>query len=501
MVRIKPLGTGRGERGAAGGASAVSARGTTVTVQGCDYTFPTYVATAETSQEELYDDFMTGRVDAFFDGYNVNVLAYGQTGTGKTHTTFGPPGTMARAGAGDFGADVIDDYGLFPRGMFAALARLHERRASGDGRRYVLTCAAVELGLTGNNDMFDATKSAAVANSYKIGGVSGGVAVDRTAKPPRLYGQYEHVVEEEADVLRVFEAIAARNTAATLMNDTSSRSHCFVWLSLHAYDPRTDKVQLSRFQFVDLAGSERMKDAHGVTNWKEGGMAAFEGVLTNFALFMLHQCVNDIRSQRRKGKDHNKISYNQCARPRAAVAPRNAAAVLTSFASCVAAAARRPVRLDPAAGRLARRRRPHVGVRVPVAGTRQRLADEEHDGLRQELLTPRVPPPQAQAACAGQAARRRRGGHRKTPRVAGAAEARRRARQVQAHARGAGARPDAAVGRLRATHGRRARQWRWCRRRRRRRGRRRSQGWRGCRRRGGRRGGRRVGRAEVTMPP
>ena len=54
------------------------------------------------------------------------------------------------------------------------------------------------------------------------------------------------------------------------MNDSSSRSHCFAFLTLRCFDPDKDTVTTSRFQFVDLAGSERMKDAHGSKSWKDG---------------------------------------------------------------------------------------------------------------------------------------------------------------------------------------------------------------------------------------
>ena len=44
----------------------------------------------------LYDNYMPKRIEGFLNGYNCNIMAYGQTGTGKTHTMFGPPGYMAR---------------------------------------------------------------------------------------------------------------------------------------------------------------------------------------------------------------------------------------------------------------------------------------------------------------------------------------------------------------------------------------------------------------------
>ena len=51
-------------------------------------------------QEELYNSYMPARIEGFLSGLNCNIMAYGQTGTGKTHTMFGPPGYMARAAKG-----------------------------------------------------------------------------------------------------------------------------------------------------------------------------------------------------------------------------------------------------------------------------------------------------------------------------------------------------------------------------------------------------------------
>ena len=67
-------------------------------------------------------------------------------------------------------------------------------------------------------------------------------------------------LDSEEDILRVFAAIAARNTSGTGLNDSSSRSHCFAFLTLHVHETADgrDDVRTSRFQFVDLAGSERI---------------------------------------------------------------------------------------------------------------------------------------------------------------------------------------------------------------------------------------------------
>ena len=59
-------------------------------------------------------------------------------------------------------------------------------------------------------------------------------------------------------LIELFSAIASRNTAATASNDSSSRSHCIVALTLFALEPKRDLVRVSTLKFVDLAGSERV---------------------------------------------------------------------------------------------------------------------------------------------------------------------------------------------------------------------------------------------------
>jgi hypothetical protein len=52
------------------------------------------------TNEDVYRDMIAPSVQDVCDGYNVNVLMYGQTGTGKTHTVLGTDedaGVIARA--------------------------------------------------------------------------------------------------------------------------------------------------------------------------------------------------------------------------------------------------------------------------------------------------------------------------------------------------------------------------------------------------------------------
>ena len=165
VVRIKPLGAGGGggERSAASSTGAnnavrFSTEAADVTVDNRHFDYPSHVISPDMDQQALYDAFMPARMQAFIDGVNVNVIAYGQTGSGKTHTMFGPPGIMARAAAGVLGDGVCTDYGLFPRGVLAAMDAVAALRQAGVAA--VLTASAVELSIMGNEDMLARSESA-----------------------------------------------------------------------------------------------------------------------------------------------------------------------------------------------------------------------------------------------------------------------------------------------------------------------------------------------------
>ncbi len=322
VVRIKPLGAGGGggeSSATLGSGASVWSDGSSVVVEGGTrqakrYSYPEHIITPEHEQGDLYDMFMPQRVDAFLNGMNVNIICYGQTGSGKTHTMFGPPGLMSRAAHGEFGIDICPLYGLCPRGLIHIVNRLADLRQHGT-MRYTLTASAVELTVTqGNLDMFrkagTAPPNKVPAEGKSAGQMwwsgSAGVSIDTTTKPPVLTGMEEVLIDDPGSLLALFGAISSRNTAGTGMNDSSSRSHCIVWLTLYAFDPGADTLRTSRFQFVDLAGSERMRDAHG-TGWSSEDMGAVEGMVTNFGLIMLSQRLREVVAAMKCGKSPKEV--------------------------------------------------------------------------------------------------------------------------------------------------------------------------------------------------
>lgn len=310
VVRIKPLGAGGGgvEASASGGVTpsvyVAPNGGVGVTCKASEkhFSYPRHVMDSETTQDRLYSTFMPHRVEAFLSGVNVNMMAYGQTGSGKTHTMFGPPGIMAAAATGQFGTSVIQDYGLCPRALLDIYHRVQQARAS--GTRCVLTASAVELTFAeGSLDMFVKAEERAATRFQRGLEAVTTVSLDRATKPPRLYGMIEVPLETDGDLLKLFSAISVRNTSGTGMNDSSSRSHCFVFLTLRALDAATGMLRTSRFQFVDLAGSERQDTAHGGLSILSGNLAAWEGMATNYSLMMLSRCIRDLVASR-KSKGH-----------------------------------------------------------------------------------------------------------------------------------------------------------------------------------------------------
>jgi hypothetical protein len=306
VVRVKPLGIGSSDKGSGTSFSALNAKPVTFSVETNDisidgrlFTYPSHVITPDMDNEALYNAYMPPRVQAFLDGVNVNVMAYGQTGSGKTHTMFGPPGILSRAASGEYGDSVCAEYGLFPRGVIEIVEAVEAMRAA--GVHAVLTASAVELSLMGNRDMLaESNGITRDPNAPKFGGAQAGVAIDRKEKPNRFFGQTELVLTSKASLRALYAGVSTRNTQATMMNDSSSRSHCFALLTLRTRDASSDTVSTSRFQFVDLAGSERLKDAHGETGFG-GGMEAINGLMTNYSLTMLGQCARQLVEARRKG--------------------------------------------------------------------------------------------------------------------------------------------------------------------------------------------------------
>lgn len=201
------------------------------------FRYPTCVLTPEITQEEAYDAMLPSLVNAWFNEYNnLMVLAYGQTGTGKTHTMFGPKESLASE-------SVHPDWGVLPRVVHACFQHMEENH----GRlNYILTASALEFYMGGGYDLLNDHTPVQVNPEGDA------------------HGHVMRVLETMADFSGFLEDLERnRTTAATKMNSSSSRSHCCMLLTLFQLNLETREYVATKFNLIDLAGSERAARAGG----------------------------------------------------------------------------------------------------------------------------------------------------------------------------------------------------------------------------------------------
>ena len=185
------------------------------------------VFSAQSSQLEVFNEVQP-LVTSCIDGYNVCIFAYGQTGSGKTYTMEGP-----RA-----------DPGINQRALQELFRETSDRSNEWD---YTISVSCIEIYNESIRDLLGSNPTSKLDVKLNPGG---GVHV------PGL-SQYE--VSSAEDVNNVFRVGQEnRATAATNMNEHSSRSHALLCVEVVGTNSTTGARTLGKLNLVDLAGSERV---------------------------------------------------------------------------------------------------------------------------------------------------------------------------------------------------------------------------------------------------
>ena len=122
------------------------------TGQDQDYEYMKQVILPDDRQEDTFNKMgLPEMLEQFLSGYNATFLAYGQTGTGKTHTMFGS--RLDKVAAHDQ-QPFPDERGIFPRAVMTALERMKEK-----GGRYIFTANIIEIYFGGLYDLLNAKKT------------------------------------------------------------------------------------------------------------------------------------------------------------------------------------------------------------------------------------------------------------------------------------------------------------------------------------------------------
>ncbi|XP_050210696.1 kinesin-like protein KIN-UC isoform X2 [Mercurialis annua] len=234
------------------------------------------VFTESASQKRVYEAVAKPLVESVLNGYNATVMAYGQTGTGKTYTV------------GRLGKNDVSERGIVVRALEDIITN-----TSPDTD--VVEVSYLQLYMESIEDLLAPEKvNIPINEDPRTGEVS-------------LPGA---TIVRVRDLDTVFELLqtaeANRHAANTKQNTESSRSHAilmvYVRRSIHQKvedeiiyrDSKTDlpdgnsipRVRKSKLLIVDLAGSERL-DKSG-----SGGHLLEEAKFINLSLTSLGKCIN-----------------------------------------------------------------------------------------------------------------------------------------------------------------------------------------------------------------
>ncbi|XP_035740888.1 kinesin-like protein KIF14 isoform X2 [Vespa mandarinia] len=221
------------------------------------------------SQEVVFNTMVLPLVQNAFEGYNVCLLAYGQTGSGKSYSMMGIESSQENS-------MIVDkEAGIIPRFCQEIFTQI-------PSNKNFKTTVEISYFEIYNEKIHDLLASA--TNGDK-----------RTALKVRehpVYGPYivdlsQHCIKNYKD-LQIWLKVgnSQRATAATGMNEKSSRSHSIFSIILTQTQlndlkcSSTDASRRSKINLVDLAGSERLSQTCASGNRLREGVSINKSLLT-----------------------------------------------------------------------------------------------------------------------------------------------------------------------------------------------------------------------------
>jgi len=239
-------------------------------------------------QKQVYRDLGVEMLQHAFDGYNVCIFAYGQTGAGKSYTM------MGNVGASEEG-------GIIPQMCEELFSRIAESSMNNNlndvegETKFSVEVSYMEIYCEQVKDLLNPSKN---GKSLRVR--------EHPIMGPYVEDLSKLAVQSFTDIYDLMdEGNKARTVAATNMNATSSRSHGV--FNIVFTQKRTDSLssleteKVSKISLVDLAGSERAES----TGAK--GKRLKEGANINKSLTTLGKVISSLaeqtKSKKKKGND------------------------------------------------------------------------------------------------------------------------------------------------------------------------------------------------------
>ncbi|RNF11594.1 putative OSM3-like kinesin [Trypanosoma conorhini] len=217
------------------------------------------------TQRDIFLQEVQPLLEAVLQGYNATVFAYGQSGSGKTHTMTGKLSEPQL-------------WGMMPQVVNFLFNEV--KKLSCTTKTFKIKVSYVELY---NGKSRDLLASKQVNLEIK----------QNMSKNFYVKGAEMPEVTNFDEAIRWFNAgTVRRQTASTDLNDTSSRSHSLFTLQVEQFDfeqdPSSPIVLTSKINLVDLAGSEKLSKTNAT------GETAKEGCNINLSLSALATVIDTI---------------------------------------------------------------------------------------------------------------------------------------------------------------------------------------------------------------
>lgn len=186
----------------------------------------------DSKQSDIYDDAVRPLVESVLQGFNVTIFAYGQTGTGKTHTMQGV-------------SNDPDMRGVIPNSfqhIFTQISRTQNQK-------YLVRSSYLEIYQEEIRDLLckDNNKKLELKENPDCGVYVKGLSSVVTKNAAEI----EHVMNIGNQ---------SRSVGFTNMNERSSRSHAIFVVTVECSEvgpDGEDHIRVGKLNMVDLAGSER----------------------------------------------------------------------------------------------------------------------------------------------------------------------------------------------------------------------------------------------------
>ncbi|KIJ44067.1 hypothetical protein M422DRAFT_228691 [Sphaerobolus stellatus SS14] len=239
----------------------------------------------EADQALIYNDVAAPMLEQVLSGYNCTLFAYGQTGTGKTHTMQGDLTPSPLGGPSS-------NAGMIPRVLYKMFHYLEENIAD-----YSVKISFVELYNEELRDLLGTEMPTPSGDTQPMSmgtaqGQANGLKIydDSSKRGVFIQGLEETPVRDASNAIALLtKGSERRQIAATKFNDHSSRSHSVFSITVHIKETSSlgdDMLRVGKLNLVDLAGSENIGRS-GAENKR-----AREAGMINQSLLTLGRVIN-----------------------------------------------------------------------------------------------------------------------------------------------------------------------------------------------------------------